>query len=291
MRTLKLLLAVLLMLSLTGCFRRYSVDRQDMYLAPTLSSLPSKVTVVGFYLDRVLDLAEGGQGRFSWTANLLKGDTEERFLALNLGDVNQECRKIALTVIPKPLKEIEGSTLGLINHAGTKIYNQRGEVRELNSIWRKMKLKDYENFLPAINAKQPFVREVATNSEEFIDLTRLYQAHRINDIKLAREYVYKKYGSNLTDEQLEKIAEEDSIVHGFIDWLGRDWKIFITFPFGGIEGTAIVAGIVKVFTLPSIWGDKINKPGYAEYIMTAEDSAEMVLRGISDYGPCFIPKP
>lgn len=278
------------LLLVSGCGRHYvTKDRTDFYMAPDIKQLSDKVTVVTDILNPVVDLAEGGGGKFAWKKVVWRKDgTEENYLALSLDLRNDKCSKTLITIIPRPLAELDGSYHGNVNHAGTKMYNSMAVPRKLEKLSKKIKPTDkaWQGFFQPI-AAAPNIKEVSIDSQEFKDIVSLYQKYRINEVKLAREYVFKKYGSNLTDKQLDALAKEDSIVTSFIDWLGRDWKIFLTFPFTSFQGAAIMTGIVKVITLPSIWGDKLTKPGYAEYIMTAEDSAEMFFRGQKEYGTCF----
>ena len=129
--------------------------------------------------------------------------------------------------------------------------------------------------------------EIEKGSENFLGLLEIYKEYRIRELNSARQYIYNKYGTVLTEIEMEKLRKEDSIVRSFAEWLGKDWKVFVTFPFMSIGGTALVAGIVKVFTLPSIWGDKLKKPGYMEYIPNAGDTAGMIVRGMREYGHIF----
>jgi len=276
-------LAIAALLVLSGCGRQYVMDRPDMYVAPSVKQQMEKFTVVVYTVNPILDLSEGGEGRFAWTAILWdKTGKETKLLALNL--VNFGGAKQFLVVIPKPLAEVTGCRLAVVDHGGKRFYNHLGEVRKLESISHKADVKKYSDFLLELGPNYKFVKELDINSAEFKALGKLYSDFRIKDMEVARKYVYQKYGSNLTSEQLEQLAKDDSIVRGFLDWLGRDWKLFVMFPFMDIGSTALVAGIAKVCTLPSIWGERIDRPGYMEYKPDAEYTAKMVLRGLEEYG-------
>lgn len=271
------------LLMLLGCGRHYVMDRPDMYLAPSLEQLPEKVTVVTYVINPVLDLSEGGDGRFSWKAVMWDKQGEEtNLLALNLTQFIGDKR--FLVVIPKPLSEVAGPRLAVIDHGGKRLYNHAGEYRQLDSLSSKVKVVDFKDFLVELSPDYKFVREIRTDSAEFRAIIQLYKQFRIQDLKVARGYIYQKYGSNLTSEQLDQLARDDSLIRGFVDWLGRDWKLFVIFPFMDVGGTLLTAGIVKVFTLPSIWGDRIDRPGYMEHKPDAEFIAKMVLRALEEYG-------
>ncbi|MDD4271411.1 MAG: hypothetical protein PHF50_01255 [Patescibacteria group bacterium] len=287
MRSSRLLLAVLLAVAvsvmLSGCGRHYVMNRPDMHLAPSLEQTAQKVTVVTYAINPILDLSEGGDGRFAWTAVLWdKAGQETKLIALNLGNFSGDKR--FMIIIPRSLAEVTGCRLAVVDHGGKRFYNHAGEVRQLESISGKVDIGKYKDFLLELGPNYNFVKELNVNSAEYKAIEKLYADFRIRDLEVARKYVYQKYGSNLTSEQLDRLAWDDSIVHGFLDWLGRDWKLFLMYPFMDIGSTALVAGIVKVFTLPSIWGDRIDRPGYMEYKPDAEYTAKMVLRGLKEYG-------
>lgn len=288
-----LLLMVVLMIFSSGCVSRYAMmERREMFMAPALDNSVKKVTIVATFAERVMELAEGGRG-FSWKSVRFADDGQEhQYLTLNFNLLDREvCMKKLYTVMPGGIADNPGY-FGTFNRVGLKLYNQRGEFREVRS-FGKMKAEEYNKFLPRIESGKTFIMEVDSNSRMYKDLVELYRIFRVKEVDSAIKYVYLKYGSNLTDKQLEKLAAEDSIVGGIKDWLGRDWKGFFAVSTSnsarilGIKGMLLSAGVVKVLSFPSIWGDKINRPGYAEYIMTAEDSAEMFFRGNRDYGACM----
>ncbi|MBI2459468.1 MAG: hypothetical protein HYV53_02865 [Parcubacteria group bacterium] len=279
-------LLIALAVLMAGCGRRYMMTRPDMHLAPALEQLPDKITVVTYVVNPELDLAEGGDGRFAWPAVLFcgdKADNETKLLALNLAKFGVD--KQFLTVIPKSLAELAGCRLAVFDHGGKRIYNHKGEVRFLDSMFRKVDLKKYPDFLPELGPDPSFIKELDTSSEEFQAIVKLYADFRISELEIARKYIYIKFGSNFTSEQLDQLAKEDAIVRGFAYWLGRDWKFFVTIPFVGFDSTALAAGVAKVLTLPSIWGDdRLDRPGYMEHRLDAGDAAKMILRGINEYG-------
>lgn len=276
---------VIIAISLSGCGRVYVMDRQDMYLMPSPTEMSKKFSVFGEILDPVRDLAEGGQGRFAWNSFLINSSGEqENYLAVSIGYRDEKGNKVLLTMVPKSLDEIKGSYYFSVDHGGTRIYNHLGQAKKLPKMSKRIKPEDYKDFLTVIDGTEPYIMEVSTDSQEFKNLMEIYKGFRSQELELAREYFYKKYGSNLSEKEIEKISWEDSVVRSFADWLGRDWKLFLVYPFMSIGNTAIVGGFAKIFTLPSIWGDKINKPGYMEYITDAETTAEMILRGIAEYG-------
>lgn len=274
-------------LFLSACSRRYLMPAADHFLAPV--DLPDMFTIVYFDLNPALDKSEGRNGRFSWLAvNWDKDGKESRLLALNVGRVKDRsgkalCIKKAFIMIPKPLTEVAGTRIAMLDHSGRRLFNQSGQYQELKSLWREIKPDDYKDHLTVIDPAKGFAVEVTRGSRDYQELLDLYARFRINEITAARKYVYKKYGSSLTEKQLEKIASNDSIVKSFADWLGRDWKLFLTYPFMGVTKTALIAGVVKIFTLPSIWGDKINQPGFSEYIMDSFETMEAVIDTMVDY--------
>lgn len=275
------------LVSLAGCGRHYVMEGQDMYTAPSLAEMPEKITVVAFKLDPVLDLAEGGDGRFSWRAVMWNAAGEEHnLLALSL-NYSGARQKVLLIAVPQSLAEVTGNYLAVFDHGGKRVYNHLGQCRELDSLAKKIEVGKYKNFLTEIKAGE-FTKEIGRGSAEYEGLLQLYREFRIQELDLVRKYIYTKHGSNLTAEQLKKIASDDSVVTSFVDWLGRDWKAYLTYPFMGIEATGLIAGVVKVFTFPSIWGDKINRPGYMEYVGDSEHIAKMILRGVQNYGGATI---
>lgn len=276
-------------LTLPGCFsRRYLMPPADHRLAPV--GLPERFTLVYFDLNPALEKSEGRGGRFSWLAvNWDKDGTESRLLALNVGRVKDKngkeiCIKKAFIMIPKPLAEVSGTRIMLLDHSGHRLFDQSGRYTgNLKSLWRKAKPDDYNDQLTVIDPAKGFAVEVVTGSYDYQQLLALYRQYRIRELHDARKYVYRKYGTNLTDEQIAEIAKHDSIVHGIIDWLGRDWQVSLSYPFVGVENTVLAAAVTKIFTLPSIWGDKINQPGYSEYIMDAFETMEAVIDTMIDY--------
>jgi len=290
-----LLFAMVLLVVASGCVSRYAMtERSAMFMAPSLDNLSvKKMTIVATFANPVMELAESGGGAFAWKSVRFADDGQEfSYLTLNFNLLDREvCRKKLITVLPGGIAENQGY-FGTFNRVGVKIYNQRGEYRVVSGLG-KLKPEEYKGFLPRIEPGQSFIVEVDSNSREFKNLVELYRSFRVHEVEFAIGYVYRKYGSNLTQEQLDKIVHEDTIVAGIADWLGRDWKAFFAASTSkgaralGIKGMILTAGVVKVLTLPSIWGDKINRPNYAQYIMTAEDSAEMFFRGTADYGVCL----
>ncbi len=273
---------------LAGCGRHYAIDRADMYLSPSVSEMPESFTLVAEILDPVRDIAEGGSGRFAWKSVIIdKNGKESNYLAISIGKRDRAGNKVLLTMIPETLDELNGGYYFSLNHTGTKIYNHLGESRKLKSLGKRIKVKNYKGFLTEIKKGESFIVEVKKDSQAYKSLEKVYLDFRSKELSLARDYVYRKYGSSLTEDEIDEIARDDSIVHSFADWLGRDWKVFLMYPFTSITGTAIVSGVAKVFTIPSIWGDKINKPGYMEYITDAESTAEMALRAIKEYGHLY----
>ena len=264
--------------------------REDLGLVPTLSGLGTVFTILGFHMNQELDGAEGWNGSIAWTA--YKWDRAgklEKLLAISLGVVEKEnCQKQMMIAVPGSLEDNRGSLIGVLSHAGTTIYDQNGRERAVKtSFWGEIDRPDLVGFLtPTENLDH--VSEVREGSSVFKDLEALYRSFRIFDLEIAREYVYKKYGAIYKQEVLEAIAEEDSIVSGFVDWLGRDWKLFLTYPFIGLKESGLVAGVVKIMSLPSIWGDKINKPGYMEYLPRAIDVTRISLRILKEYGACLM---
>ncbi len=266
-----------------GCGRYYVMDRPDMHLAPSVEQLPEKITAVVYSVNPILDLSEGGDGRFAWTSVLWdnKSGKETKLLALNLGSFTGNKR--FLIIIPKPLSEVIGSRLAVVDHGGKRIYNHIGDFRLLDSPSKKAKIADFKEFLPEIISGCSFAKELEKKSEEFEDIIKLYSDFRVRDLRLVQKYVYERYGSNLSEDQLDQLAMDDSIIHGFVDWLGRDWKLFLMYPFMDIGDSALIAGVAKVFTLPSIWGDRIDRPGYMEYKPDAEFASKMILRAMEEY--------
>jgi len=257
-----------------------------MYLSPSTKEMPETFTIIAEVLDPVRDIAEGGNGRFAWKSVLLSPDGEEtNYLAISVfGQRDRNGNKVLLTMVPKSLSELRGYYYFSLSRAGTRIYNHLGQSRRLKSLSKKVRPADYKGFMTAIYKEDSFVMEVSKDSKAFKTLEKVYIRFRTQELNLAREYVYKKYGSNLTEDEIDEIVKNDSIVRSFSDWLLSDWKGFLVFPFRSITGSAIISGVAKVFTFPSIWGDKINKPGYMEYITDAETTAEMALRAVKEYG-------
>lgn len=281
---------IFLLVALTGCWRPYAINRSDMYIVPSIDEMPQKVTFITEVQDPVRNLSEGGEGRNSWQSFLVDPENKQsNYLAVDFGIRDRECNRVLLTLVPKSISELKGSYYFSVNHAGTTIYNHLGQSKELKSLSKEPKPADYKGFMSAINGGNIFISEVDRDSEEFAAIRKLYTNYRLQDLTLARKYIYSKYGSELTEKELEDIRKEDSIVRSFADWLGRDWKLFLMYPFTSISGTAVISGVVKVFTLPSIWGDKINKPGYMEYITDAKETAKIALRAVREkelYNQC-----
>lgn len=276
------MLFVFTLMLIAGCARHYVVDRDEMYLAPSLTETPEKITVIAFALNPIMDLAEGGDGRFSWkTVMWDKAVKEQSYLALSL-NYPEAKTKVLLAVIPQPLAEVEGNLVGVFDHGGKKVYNQLGEYCQLESLG-KLDMKKYEKCLFMIKSNEPNVKEVVRGSDDYANLVKLYYDFRIQEIKTTQKYVYQKYGSNLSQKELQKIADEDSVVKSTVKWLGEGWYVYFSYPFMGVKKIAIQAAIMKLFSIPSIWGDKINKPGYMEYVGDSEHNAKMILRAIRDY--------
>lgn len=273
----------------TGCFRAYKMKLEDMHVAPIVGNMPDKFTVVASYLNPVLDLSEGFVG-YSWPARMWnKNSKGTELLALNIGKLDEQKRKVMLIVIPLPLEQIVGNYYGYFNRCGSYVYNHLGEYRKLKSLSSKIDINEYKDFLPRIERGKKNVYEVNRVSPEFNELVQLFTDFRIKEINMVREYIYKKYGSNLTKEQLQEIAYKDSVVRNLAEWLGSGWYVVAMVPWPGIVSAAIVAGLVKVFQLPSVFGDKLNQPGYMEYVTDAETVAKISLRALSEYGTVYSP--
>lgn len=281
---IKYLLFISVLLLLSACGRHYAMPRADMYIVPSVDSMPEKVTVIAEVLDPVKNLSEGGRGKIAWPSVIIDNNGEEkRLLATDFGFRDVNCNKFLVTLVPSELGKLQDSYYLGLNRAGSKVYNNAGESRKIKHRSKKIDISDYKDFAQPINGQSMYVQEISTNSDEFKQLLEIYKDFRVKELILARKYAYSKYGSNLTEERLDEIYAEDSIVRSFADWLGRDWKLFLVYPFTGIAETALISGVAKIFTIPSIWGDKINMPGYMEYMPDAENVAEISLRNFREY--------
>lgn len=283
--TIKGFFLIVLMLFASGCAREYVMPQQDMYLVPSLRVIPERITIAFFKQSPELDLAEGGEDRIAWPAIMFGKDGKEyKLLALGTDMMTaSDCKKLMVIVIPHLMEEIVGNRLAVLDRGGSSLYNQRGEIRKLKSLTKKINLEKVDDFLVRIETGKPYFKEVSRGSENYEEIAAIYAQFRVKEVSAVRDYVYKKYGSSLSEAELDEIAKNDSIVSSFIDWAGRDWMAFLSVPFIGVEGTIATAGLVKVFTLPSIWGDKINQPGYKEFIPDAESTSRILMRGFPYY--------
>lgn len=260
-----------------GCAPHYSMPSVDMSIVPDIYKAPEKITVAVFNINPVLDLAEGGEGRISWPAYMQDTNgTEYKLLALQVG-------YMLTIVIPNSKTELIGNRLAVFSRDGRLVYNENGEAQKLKSPRSQVDLSSLGNFIPEITQDSTFVYEVINGSQEYKDLLDIYREFRIEEISLVRDYVYKNYGSSFTEEELNKISADDSLVNGFAKWLGEDWHLIFTYPLISPEAIGFNMLIAKVFTLPSIWGSRLNKPGYLQHITDAERTAEITLRALQRY--------
>lgn len=292
------LAVVLIAMVLSGCsIRNYKMHAEFMNVAPSLKAVPEKFTVVLFQMDPVLDLSEGIIG-FSWPAVMWdKNGKEEKLLALNTGFFTGTGQKIMSIIIPMPLEQLQDNKIAVLNRSGSVFYNHQGKSAKIiaDSFWKglnplmwKTDPKIYGDFFTVIDKNAPYVLEVTKDSAEFEGIKKMYIEFRISDLEMVPKYVYKKYGSNLTREQLQEIAYSDSVVRNFAEWLGKDWYLYVSYPFMKIYHTALIAGVVKVIQFPSVFGDKINQPGYSEYITDADTAARISWKMLKEYGPIIL---
>lgn len=282
-----ILLAIFLALMLMGCGGRYAMSAPEMHLAPALEKLPEKFWVATYEMNSTLDLAEGMNDILAWPAVFWdKTGKGSELLALSLSRFGVD--KQLLIVIPK--ENIIGGRVAVFDHCNEIMYNHNGEARLVGasrkglvkSFSGKVYVDDYTDFLPELSPELDFVREVHLNSEEFESIKQLYYTFRIKDLETSQKYVYKTYGSNLTARKLDQLAKQDTLVRGLVDWLTRDVKIY-PLPLSGIGNMLLMAGALKLMTLPSIRRECPDRPGYMKHRPNAGEVAEMIQRAIEDY--------
>jgi len=283
---LAVLLMAAVMLSLSGCYRQYVMKSRDMYIAPATSADgPEAITIVRMEINPALHLSEGGNGRDSWSAIMLdKSGEETRLLATLTGEVNDDCKRILAIIIDKSLYELEGNRLGYFNHSGTAIYNVFGQGKELKSIYFKLKPEEYSDHLFTISRDYKNVAEIKKGTPVYDKLFEQYK-----EVNMALGYIYKHYRSAKTQKELEEIAFKDTVVYNLIQYLGSDLYLYITTGIT-LQEMVLVAGVMKLMKLPSIFGDKINKEGYSEFQPNSGYVAEMFFNGFYDYGVCIMQK-
>jgi hypothetical protein len=236
--------------------------------------------VISFILDPELNLAEGGRGKIAWPVAMWDKKTGKQrdMLGVNLFFDPVICQEIIIAVIPGKIEELAGNKIALLNRSNNYLYDQQGMRQENINKFRNINPDDYKG-LSEIRTGSKMIVELDTDSQEFKKIVEIYLEERVSELDAARKYIHNKYGANVSRERLERLAYEDTIVRNFIEWAGDRWYAFISLPFDAYK-SAIVMGIAKVIQLPGIFGDKLNKPGYMEYIPDTEHISGMILRGI-----------
>ncbi len=291
-RMMAVLMVILLLVTgafSTGCARQYLSKPNEAYLAQDISWSDGKITTVAFKLDPVLDLAEGGDGRFSWMAVMFTKDGHEiDFLAMNIGQVVPGGPKAAIVSIPLPLSMVQGNYIALLDHGGTRIYNHKGEFRMLESKTKKIKVGEYADFLTRIEPGVPYVQEVSKGTPEYEGLVKYYQSYRLRQLNEARDYLVKKYGqrllTSLDERQWRELCKKDSIANRAWEWLGGNWYLFVTGAMKSGGDLFISWGIAKVLTVSEVWKDRIDLPGYFEWQhFDMEAVAKVAYRAVKEY--------
>lgn len=278
-----LVVLVLAALSLSACGPLHSMRPHEMGIAINPSELPKKSTMIGAYMDPDMWASEGGDGRVSWPMYMVDRKTGEEifFPATSTEIIDPDtCRVTMIAVIPVPIDQVTNNTVFWTNRSGTKVYNQRGESRRIKSISSKLDLEKYGKFLPKIEKGQSFVVEIEKGAPGFKRLDYLLAYRVLEDrVKYVKWHINMKTGRTThTDEQLDELYRNDQTVKKFADWAGKGWKIFLTYPFFGIDKAVLIAGVVKVMELPSAFGDPINLPGYSQYLAEAEEVSKIADR-------------
>lgn len=287
----RIMLAVLLavitsVLMTTGCYRQYVSKAVEPYTKPIVNKQVETITEVQMVLNPIIDIAEGGNGRDSKKAIVIDPKTNEvEFYQATLnGEVTDNCLKLISVYFEKSAVEVAGRKMGYFNNSGTMLYNELGKPMLLKSLYFKLDPADYEKHLFTINSGSANVKEYKKGSPEFERITKVQE-----EINFALKYVQKTY-PNRPKEELEDIAFKDTIVYNLIEYLGKDWYLYITIPFMSVSQTLAVVGIAKIMRLPSIFGDKINKDGFDESQPSAGRVGEMIIYGIQDYAVCLAKK-
>lgn len=283
-----MLLLVVVMLAAAGCSPQYFTKKAEHYIAPPLDTNPETFTIIASALNPILDLAEGVDGGFAWKAIKKDGEgNEHQYTALNL-DYSERCGQYAtLTAIPKRLSEIEGHYFFIASHDGKKIYNHLGQPRDLESPSKKVDVKKHKGFLTEIKSGVPYIFEVKKGSKEYDLLIQLYESYGLKQLEKVGKYAAKKYAgkwSNFSAEDLNKLAEKDEILRRTKDWLGEDWFFWVGIPLMGLPQTGVQMAVYKMMSIPDLFSDKVNEPGYMEYLTDSETSAKIALRAIKRYG-------
>jgi hypothetical protein len=275
---------------LLGCFRSNAMRREDHATAPSMAGLGPVFTMVGVHMNREMDGAEGWNGGVAWNAYMWnKAGKLEKLLALSLGEVDMDdCMKRMMIAVPGTIEQNRGSIIGVLNHSGVTIYDHDGNSRPVKTSWfGEIDRTDLSGFLKPIE-ELDHVSEIRAETPEFRKLQDFYLSFRIYDLEIAREYIYKKYGSTLSQKEIERISFEDSLVMGFIDWLKKDWYAFFSMPLMGLSEMGWTAGATKLMSFPSLCTPYFDKPGYSEYLPSAIDVAKIDFRILEEYGLCLI---
>jgi len=262
---------ILLMLLSVACAPKYALKQSDMYQARMLDEKDAPVyTVVSSVLNPMLSLAEGGHGRISWRAIIVKDGKEIESLATRLGNDHQ-----LVAVFPGSIEDNRGK-FAVIEHSGLGMYNVSGQRTSIGAL-SSVNPQDYGDFMNTIEPGQNYVQELRVNTDEFAGLLSRYVDFRKRDLESV-------YGTNLTEEQWREVAKQDEVVAGLLSILLDDWQVLLTYPLVSPEAIGFNALVAKIFQIPTLGSRKLNAPGYATYKPTALDSAEMILRALREHG-------
>lgn len=286
---------LLLALILGGCASKH-ISQKEMFVTPRLSDF-TEVTAITFKLNPQLDVADtmflyniGVQSTsFSWKAVIWKptkkGWDVEELLAVRF---EHEGQKFLLVTYPGPRDSLNGAYVGILDHAGRRVYNLSGAWAEVSGSLKSLpKKKGMVQFLTQISEGSGFVNSFRKDQQDFTDLEAYYQAFRKSEVESLKKYVYDKYGVKydavVSTEVLKAVEADNSLGKKFVRWLGEDWKVLFTYPLMSVEKTGASMLLAKVFTLPSIWQDEIDKAGYMDRTPTAAETYDMIQYFAEEY--------
>jgi hypothetical protein len=281
MKQISLLLVVSFFVA--GCTRTLQrKSSMDPYLVANLQKLDNTIIVGVYDLNERLSKIEGNKDKRSWAFVALDNNGSiNEFLATdyNLWD-REKCKKKLLIFIPGEGQI--GRLGGVVDRAGLKIYNHKGEERWIKNPYGKIKATDYDGFLPVINPSSDYFLIMQKDSAAFQFLDNSIRSNAIFQMMYFKEYISKQanrrygvpLGTMVPDWVLDRMAAEDDIVKRFVVWAGSGWKAFLSVPFMGATKTLIQMGLFKLMEIPDIFSMIKNQPTMEEVVDAIEQAEE-----------------
>ncbi|MFA6548750.1 MAG: hypothetical protein WCT39_02295 [Candidatus Margulisiibacteriota bacterium] len=276
--TLTGILALFFCLGLIACGGPNATKRSEMYMAPLLPETSGEAVLISYVVNSLVETADNDEKGMviSWKGILVNPEGEyQEMLVLNIGQIDDTRLSYYMAVIPSPMSKIGSHRFLPLDHASRRVYNHKGNemLLKLKDRGKKVDLKFYGDWIPTLAEleKEGYAVPLTAHSETYDKLLGFYQSIRLQEVEAGKRYIHQRYGTNLTVEQLNEIAKEDAIAGRLKKFLLSDWKIFFSFPISSPQAMGAFMLASKAFSIPSIFQDDVDKPGYQDRKVSARD--------------------